>query len=86
LRSTLLIASFVGKRFFTAWFLYLLVGLITFAFGVVYLAVYQPLPKAGFLLFAAFIWQQAYLLARMWAKIFFFSTEYHFFNFYREKI
>jgi hypothetical protein len=86
LRATLLSVSFVGKGFFKAWFLYLLVGLITFIFGIGYLAVYQPLPKAGFLLFLAFIWQQAYLFSRMWAKIFFFSTEYHFFNFYREKI
>jgi hypothetical protein len=86
LRATLLNASFIGKRFFKAWFLYLLVGLITFIFGIGYLAVYQPLPKAGFLLFVAFIWQQAYLFSRMWAKIFFFSTEYHFFNFCREKI
>lgn len=86
LRATLLNLSFVGKRFFKAWFLYLLVGLITFILGIGYLAVYQPLPKAGFLLFLAFIWQQAYLFSRMWAKVLFFSTEYYFFSFYREKI
>lgn len=83
LRAVLLNLSFIGKRFFKAWSLYLLVGLITFVFGVVYLAVYQPLPKAGFMLLVAFIWQQAYLFSRMWVKVLFFSTECHFFNSYR---
>jgi len=86
LRTAVLNLSFIGKRFFKAWGLYLLVGLITFISGIVYLSVYQPLPKAGFMLFVAFVWQQAYFLARTWAKILFFSTEYHFFNVFSEKI
>jgi hypothetical protein len=86
LRATLLNLSFIGRSFFKAWFLYLLVGLITFILGIACLAVYQPLPKAGFLLFLVFIWQQAYLFSKMWAKVLFFSTEYHFFNYYRERI
>ena len=80
IRATLLNMSFIGKRFFRAWFLYLLVGLITAIFGIIYLAVYQPLPKIGVLLIVGFIWQQMYVLSRMWTKILFYSTEYHFFN------
>ncbi len=79
LRATLLNLAFIGKRFFRAWFLYLFVGLIAAAIAVVYLAVNQPLPNIGVLLIVGFIWQQIYVLSRMWTKILFYSTEYHFF-------
>jgi len=80
IRATVLNLAFIGKRFFRAWLLYLLVGLITVIFIVVYLAVYQSMPKMGLLLLVAFIWQQVYMLSRMWTKILFYSTEYHFFT------
>ncbi len=83
IRATLLNIAFIGKRFFRAWLLYLLVGLISAIFGVIYLAVYQPLPKIGVLLIVSFIWQQIYVLSRMWTKILFYSTEYHFLNFHK---
>lgn len=77
-RATLSNFSFIGKRFFKAWALYLLVGLVTVILAVIYLAVYQLLPKLGFMLVVAFIWQQTYMFSKMWTKILFFSTEYHF--------
>jgi hypothetical protein len=83
IKATLLNFSFIGKRFFRAWLLYLLVGLVTIILAVVYLALYQPLPKLGFLLVIAFIWQQAYIFSKMWTKVLFFSTEYRFFIHYR---
>ncbi len=85
MRATLLNMSFIGKKFFKAWLLYLLVGLITAVFGFIYLVVYQLLPSIGVLLIVGFIWQQAYVLSRMWTKILFYSTEYHFFNAHKEK-
>ena len=84
IRATVLNISFIGKRFFKAWFLYLLVGLITAVFGVIYLAVYQLLSNIGILLIVGFIWQQIYVLSRMWTKILFYSTEYHFFSLQKE--
>jgi len=84
IRATLLNISFIGKKFFRAWCLYLLVGLITAIFGIIYLAVYQLLPKIGILLIVGFIWQQMYVLSRMWTKILFYCTEYHFFNLHKE--
>jgi hypothetical protein len=84
IRATLLNVTFIGKRFFKAWFLYLLVGLITVVFSIIYLAVYQLLPKIGILLIVGFIWQQAYVLSRMWTKTLFYSTEYHFLNIHKE--
>jgi hypothetical protein len=86
IRATLLNMAFIGKRFFKAWLLYLLVGLVTAVFGVIYLAIYQPIPKIGVLLIVGFIWQQMYVLSRMWTKILFYSTEYHFYNFHKEKV
>jgi hypothetical protein len=79
IRATLLNLAFIGKRFFRAWSLYLLIGLITAAIALIYLLVYQPLPNMGVLLIVGFIWQQIYVLSRMWTKILFYSTEYHFF-------
>jgi hypothetical protein len=84
IRATILNISFIGKRFFKAWFLYLLVVLIAAIFAIVYFAVYQPLPNIGVLLIAGFIWQQIYVLSRMWTKVLFYSTEYHFFNLNKE--
>ena len=84
IRETLFNLSFLGKRFFRAWALYLLVGLAMVLFFVVYLLVDQPLPKMGFLLFFALTWQQVYILTKMWIKVLFFSTEYQFYNTYRE--
>jgi len=80
IRATLLNFGFIAKRFFRAWLLYLFVGLITVILIAVYLAIYQSLPKMGFLLLVAFIWQQIYMLSRIWTKILFYSTEYHFFT------
>ena len=85
-RATLINFSFIGKRFFKAWALYLLVGLVTVILAVTYLAVYQPLPKLGFMLVVAFIWQQAYMFSKMWTKILFFSTEYHFIQAHRSSL
>jgi hypothetical protein len=79
-RATLLNFGFIAKRFFKAWLLYLLVGIITVIFIAVYLSVYQSMPKMGLMLLVAFIWQQIYMLSRMWTKILFYSTEYHFFT------
>ncbi len=84
IRAMLLNIAFIKKWFFKVWFLYLLVGLITVVFGVIYLAVYQLLPKIGILLIVGFICQQIYVLSRMWTKILFYSTEYHFLNFHKE--
>jgi hypothetical protein len=84
IRAMHLNITFIKKRFFRVWFLYLLVGVITVVFGVIYLAVYQLLPKIGILLIVGFICQQIYVLSRMWTKILFYSTEYHFLNFHKE--
>jgi hypothetical protein len=86
IRATLLNLTFIGKRFFKTWFLYLFVGLISAIFGIVYLAIYQPLPKIGVLLVVVFVWQQVYVLSRMWTKILFYSTEYHFYDFHKDKV
>jgi len=70
--------TFIGKRFFRAWFLYLLVGIIGLIFGLIYLGISRILPSSGYLVIMVFIWQQIYILSRMWVKLLFFSTEYHF--------
>lgn len=80
IRSTILNFSFIGKRFLRAWALYLLVGLIAVILGIIYLLIYQILPGSGLLLIVFFVWQQIYVLSKMWTRVLFFSTEYHFFK------
>jgi hypothetical protein len=83
IRATMLNLSFLRKRFWRAWALYLLVGSAVILLGIIYLAVYQNLPKMGFMLLLAFVWQQIYIFSKMWTKVLFFSTEYHLFSNYR---
>lgn len=77
-RSTLLNFAFLGKRFFRAWFLYLLVGLVAVILFVIFILVYRISPQQGIFFIFLFLWQQLYVFSRMWTKMLFFSTEYHF--------
>ncbi|MGB7294396.1 MAG: hypothetical protein WBC70_02310 [Candidatus Aminicenantales bacterium] len=77
-RTTLRNFGFLGRRFFKAWALFLLVGTLFVLATIVYLAVAKTLPKAGVGPFLLFLWQQAYIAARLWISILFFTTEYGF--------
>jgi hypothetical protein len=80
-RGTLSNFSFLGQRFFKAWGLFLLVGLIFIVLTAVYLVVARVLPKTGIIpMIIVFLWQQAYIFAKAWTTLLFFSTEYHFFK------
>ena len=48
--------------------------------GVIYLVISQILPSMGSLWIVLFIWQQIYILSKMWTRVLFFSTEYHFYR------
>ncbi len=78
IKATLTNFSFLGKRFFKVWLLYLLVGVVVVIFSVVYIGINQILPKAGLFFIIVFIWQQLYILSKIWTKMLFFSTEYHY--------
>ncbi len=80
IRATILNFSFLGRRFFRAWALYLLVGVVVVILGLVYLGLWRFFPQSGVFLIGFFIIQQLYLLSRMWTRLLFFSTEYHFFK------
>ncbi len=77
-RTTLRSFGFLGRRFFKAWALFLLVGLLFVISTIVYLAVAKALPKAGIGPLLLFLWQQAYIALRLWIGILFFTTEYGF--------
>jgi hypothetical protein len=78
IRTTLRNFGFLGRCFFRAWALFLIVGLVFVLSSLVYLAVAKSLPKAGVGPFLLFLWQQAYFLVRLWTGVLFFATEYHF--------
>jgi len=80
-RGTVSNFAFLGQRFFKAWGLFLLVGLVFIALTAVYLVVARVLPKTGFIpMIIVFLWQQAYIFAKIWTAVLFFSTEFHFFR------
>jgi hypothetical protein len=78
IRATLRNFGFLGRRFFKAWSLFLLVGLLFVISTIVYLAVAKALPKAGLGPLLLFLWQQVYIAVRLWITILFFTTEYSF--------
>ncbi|MBN2408983.1 MAG: hypothetical protein JXE07_04530 [Candidatus Aminicenantes bacterium] len=86
IRTTLRTIRFLGRRFFKAWALFLLVGALFVIATVVYLAVAKALPKTGIGPFVLFLWQQAYILARIWTVILFFATEYGFLKAHRPAV
>ena len=82
-RATVRNFGFLGKRFFKAWAIFLIVGLLFVFSTLVYLAVAKALPKAGLGPIVLFLWQQAYFLVRLWTGVLFFATEYHFLKAHR---
>lgn len=81
LRGFLLNFPFLGKKFFKAWALFLFVGLIFVPVTAVYLILVKWIPASGSgALLILFLWQQAYIVARLLIAVLFFSTEYRFFS------
>jgi len=77
IRATLLTFRFVFTRFFKAWGLYIMAGLVTLVFGAIYLVGAKIIPNSGILFALLLIWQQFYVISKMWTKILFFSSELH---------
>jgi hypothetical protein len=77
-RGVLSTASFVAKNFFRAWVLYLFVGIFFWAASFAFLIAANRLPPSWGALGLGFVWAQLYVLFRLWIKVLFFGTEYHF--------
>ncbi|MFQ6083671.1 MAG: hypothetical protein ACE5WD_09960 [Candidatus Aminicenantia bacterium] len=83
LKETLFTLNFLIQRFFKAWGLYLLIGLVTLIFAVIYMEIAHLLPKNHILLIlAVFIWQQIYILSRMWTKLIFYASQIELYRYY----
>ena len=80
-RVTLANFKFLGRRFFKAWGLFLLVGLVFIGLSIGYYLGAKLIPHDGTIPFMIlFIWQQVYMLAMSWTAVLFFSTECEFFK------
>ena len=76
--------SFIGRKFFKAWGLYLLVGLLFIMATAVFIAVTNVLPGTGVAaLVLGFIWAQAYIFARISTKVLFFAAELDLYKIFR---
>jgi len=70
---------FIGRRFFKAWGLFLLAGLVFVALTLFYLEIARIMPKAqAHWVLVFFLWQQFYILCRQWSKVLFFASELKF--------
>lgn len=73
--------SFLGRRFFRAWGLFLLCGLVFVGLTILFWLGSRLLPAGGiFSLGLLFLWHQAYILGMSWVIVLFFSTAYEFFK------
>ncbi len=71
--------AFIGRSFFRAWALYLLVALLSIAAGALFLAVTNVLPESGAGMMAlGFVWAQLFIVSRIVLKILLFATEIQF--------
>ncbi len=72
---------FLGKRFFRAWSLCLLIGAGFLAGTAVYLLVGGNLPDSGlFWLGLSILWGQAFIVFRVWTKMVYFSVQAEFYR------
>jgi len=81
IRATLANFQFLGRRFFRAWGLFLIVGLVFIGLSIGYYLGAKLIPKSGVIpLVILFVWHQVYILAMSWTTVLFFSTECEFFK------
>jgi len=79
LKEVWLTLKFLGRRFFRAWGLFLLAGLVFVALTIIYLEVARIMPKdRPQWVLLVFLWQQFYIFCRQWSKVLFFATEIEF--------
>jgi hypothetical protein len=68
--------GFIRKRFFRAWFLYLLIGAGFLAGTALYFFVGELIPGAGLLwLGLGMLWGQVFIVFRLWTKMTFFAAQ-----------
>jgi hypothetical protein len=74
-------AGFVKKRVFRTWFLYLLVVAVFVCGTVFHFLVAGLLPTTDLIgLAVGLFWTQAYLVFRIWTRLLFFASEYHYYS------
>jgi len=73
--------AFIGKRFFRAWSLYLLIGIGFLAGTAVFFLVRGHLPDSGlFWLGLGLLWEQAFIVFRLWTKMTYFAAQAEFYR------
>jgi len=80
LRASSSTLSFLAGRFFKAWPLYLLVDVFLAAGSILLWVLGNQIPKGIGGLVVLFFWIQIVIVFRLWVKLVFFTTEYHFYR------
>jgi len=79
-RALLSTASLVGRNFFRAWGLYLLVGIFFLGLSLAFVAAGNRWISKWAIGGLGFAWAQLYVIFRLWIKVLFFGTEYQFYQ------
>jgi len=77
-RATVLTFGFLVRRLARAWGLYLLIGVLSLAVSFLFLGVSRLL-AGGFGAILLIVWEQIYMAVRQGFKVWFLSSEYHFY-------
>jgi hypothetical protein len=73
--------AFIGKRFFRAWSLYLLIGMGFLAGTAVIFLVRGHLPDSGLVwLGLGLLWEQVFIVFRLWTKMTYFAAQAEFYR------
>jgi len=75
--------KFVKRHFWRTWGLYLFLGILLLLVFLVYVEIERFIPgKSMLLIFLLFIWQQVFVLAKLWFKLNFFASEIQMYRHY----
>lgn len=80
-RELLETIRFVRRNLWRAWGLYFLIGILFVIVSVLYMEIAQVIPDHSQpLMLLLFLWQQVYIISRVWIKLHFFAAQMKFYQ------
>lgn len=80
-RELLETIRFVSRNLWRAWGLYFLIGILFVLVSVLYMEVAQVIPDHSLpLMLLLFLWQQVFIISRVWIKLHFFAAQMTFYH------
>lgn len=75
--------KFVKRHFWRTWGLYLFIGVLFLFISLIYIEIERFIPgNSSLLLLVLFLWQQLYMVAKLWFKVNFFGSQIQMYRYY----